>query len=123
MRLLKAARSVLRLALDWGHTSTGRGTVCEYNVCRSARRKSARCQSVEIHCSSDIVPTVRTCAIRLFLSKDRAVLRCLRGLRRRPQFGAELVDAAALLHRQRFSDLGPVATQHPLRSIVAALQQ
>jgi len=123
VRLLKAARSVLRLAPDWGQYFHGRGIVCEYHVYRSAHGESARRQSVEIHRSSDIVSTVRACAVRLFLSEDRVVLRGLRGLRCRPQFGTEFVDAAALLHRQRFSDLGPVAIQHPLGSAVAALRQ
>jgi len=121
--LLKAARSVLGLAAEWGQCAHGRGVVCEYNVCRSAQGKSARRQSVEIHRSSGIVPTVRACAIRLFLSEDRAILRGLRGLRCRPQFATEFVDAAALFHRQRFSDLGLVAVQHPLGSAVAALCQ
>src|SRR6516225_1719009 len=100
-----------------------RGIVREYDICRTARGKSARRQSVEIHRSSGIVPTVRACAIRLFLSEDRAVLRGLRRLRCRPQFRTEFVDAAALFYRQRFSDLGPFAVQHPLRSAVAALRQ
>jgi len=121
--LLKAARSVLGLAPEWGQCAHGRGVVCEYNVCRSAQGKSARRQSVEIHRSSGIVPTVRACAIRLFLSEDRAILRGLRGLRCRPQFATEFVDAAALFHRKRFSDLGLVAVQHPLGSAVAALCQ
>ena len=112
---------MLELALDWGQCAYG--FACEYNVCRSAQGKSARHQSVEIHRSSGIVPTVRTCAIRLFLSEDRAILRGLRGLRCWPKLATEFVDAAALFHRQRFPDLAPVAVQHPLGSAVAALCQ
>src|SRR6516225_12049678 len=100
-----------------------RGIVREYDICRTAHGKSARRQSVEIHRSSGVVPTVRACAIRLFFSEDRAILRGLRGLRCWPQFRTEFVDAAALFHRQRFPDLGLVAVQHPLGSAVAALCQ